>query len=178
VDDFVAKTEFIKKGKGVGTIIETVLSSMIDDTLTDIERDKLLNDLQFEAQVNSHLYSNEQLKIQVISAFTDVLSKKAEVNLLNARIEAEKGKASLISKAVNNFDSLPQSLQVYVVRAVFNPNDTQTDDILLQEEIREYLKMEKEAVAKKSQAEADRTKEETEFIKWKHEQTKKDKGTV
>ena len=108
----------------------------------------------------------------------DNLLKLSNANILNSKNEAEKAKALLMNKAVENFDALPQSLQVYVMRAVFNPGDKQEDDILLQEQVREYLKMEKEATAKKADYEAERMKDENEFRRWKAEQTKKKKPTT
>lgn len=101
-----------------------------------------------------------QKNLGVENTRQDIFKKQAEVNLLNAKTSAEWAKADLMRKAVDNFDTLPQSLQVYVMRAVFNPGDKQEDDILLQEQVREYLKMEKESAAKKSEYEAQKMKAE------------------
>jgi hypothetical protein len=88
---------------------------------------------------------------------------------MEAKTRQEKTKARLMQKAVGNIDKLPPSLQTYIFRAVFNPGDKQEDDILLQDEVREYLKTERQAGANKATAEADILRTKAEQEKWRNQ---------
>lgn len=157
---------------------QSVIENIINGFYLEAER-------QAELKASQHINELVRIEDEMEGRRTDLdkreianLKDRAEVDLLHAKTQAEKMKALLMQKAVDNFDNLPQSLQVYVIRAVFNPGDKQEDDILLQEQVREYLKMEKEASAKKADYEAERMKDENEFRRWKQEENKKKKPTT
>lgn len=118
-----------------------------DDSLLAYQRTQ-------ELAAKDHVNSLDMVDDQIIKRRLETLNLKAQVDTANAKSEQEQARAGLMIKARDNFDKLPQALQVYVMRAVYNPQDMQEHDILLDDQLREFLKSEKESMAEKAKADA------------------------
>lgn len=138
-----------------------------------LEREKHIK----ESSLNLLKHELEKNKTEA-EMMREFLKVKADINKIYIESSQEDIKAGLMQKAVNNFDDLPQALQVYVMRSVFNPKDNQDNDILLQDELRQYLKQEKESLSEKARADAEYRKEEArqQAVKTKHEEWKHQKA--
>jgi hypothetical protein len=137
---------------------------------------------QMEAELLAKKHLNElhaldhQIKLQneeLESKKIENLKQMAEVRHMEAKTSAELAKADLMKRAVANIDKFPPSLQTYIYRAVFNPGDKQEDDILLQDEVRDYLKVEKEATAELKRQEARKMKSQADLEEWDVKETMK-----
>jgi hypothetical protein len=124
-----------------------------------------LNELtKVDDEIKGRSVQHESLEISNLKA-------RAEISQINAKTSAELAKADLMKQAVANIDKFPPSLQTYIYRAVFNPQDKQEDDILLQDEVREYVKTEREAKAEMERQKARKEKAQADLQEWDTKET-------
>lgn len=94
------------------------------------------------------------------------LKSQAEVNLLNAKTEAEKAKAELISEVIKNLNlkDMPQVLQTFVIQSIINPGGVGTvGQLELEGELKEFVKKEADARARILLAQAKQTESQADI---------------
>lgn len=158
IDDMVKVNRSVINYQAELFLSQAVFENIIKGFYVEAQRQaelKLFEHLNALSKIKDES-AERKLKLDALNIAN--LKSMAEVNQMEARTEQEKIKADLMREAVNNISKLPPSLQTYIYRAVFNPNDKQEDDILLQDEIREYVKTEREAQAELKKQEARRAK--------------------
>lgn len=130
------------------------LKDIIDSYYIETERNAVLKGIEFESKKVLTAKEAQKAINEIEAEKIANLKARAEINQMEAKTRQELMRADLMNKAIDNIDKFPPSLQTYIYRAIFNPGDKQEDDILLQDEVRDILKKEKEAAAKKADADA------------------------
>jgi hypothetical protein len=155
---------------------EQTLEKMLFYTPQIAEAEFKLKLAQLDTQIMSHKTAQFQAQLNYDNLAADILKKKAEVKMLEAesafryaQTDAEKAKnqrlleeAKLISFVVNNLNikDMPQSLQSYVISSIVNPRGDQFQDFDMHEQLKEFVKQEASAKAKKADADAEYRTEE------------------
>jgi len=97
------------------------------------------------------------------------LERKANINMVLAKTDQEKARASLMMASLNLFltNKLSEKLQAYLIVSVFNPGDKSFVDLGADEELQKILRDDKRYDADKKKWEAKSTKED-----YKHKKEK------
>lgn len=155
-----------------------VLQSLISGTEQEIKRKTELQMAEHKDTLAAIEDRDKDRKADVEAKEVANLKVKAEIEMMAAQTTEKKLRADLFALAVANFNSLPDILKFRLTALLLNSDAEEDEKILFAEEFKDFMRMEKEAAARKSQAEARDKEEELEFKKWKHSETKKKKGTT
>ena len=88
------------------------------------------------------------------------MKAQAEINQINARTEKDRELTRIIREVVENldFESLPPTLQTYIISSVFNPDGSQYTDFDMKEQLKELIKRNTEAEVEIKESQRDTAK--------------------
>jgi hypothetical protein len=164
--DAVLSYEKIKK------VTETKLNNLNIDLL------KSQQELELLKHGLEHEKSKQKLEVDLLA--NEVERGKAEVEKIKAEADAIRKKsqrdterANILKQAAKYYRDLSPVLKAYVTTQLGSDNpDTPSNDMEMQDALKDVIKRKQVAEARKIEAEAEESEEMIEFLKWKHEREK------
>jgi len=130
---------------------KSVTESIINNYFSEEVLKEELKKAEHQNLVSKHFDEMKAREIQLEAGNLANLKAKAEINLMEAKTEAEQAWATLVRSAVNNIDfkNMPPTLQYSIIQAIATKGAAATNPIL-EEEINKFIKQQREAEAGKA----------------------------
>ena len=130
---------------------KAVTESLINNYFNEAILMADLRKAEHDNSVSKHHHELRAREIQLDAAELANLKTKAEINLMEAKTEAENAWAALIKSTVENinFKNMPPALQYSVIQAIATKGTASTNPVL-EEEINKFFKQQREAEAGKA----------------------------